>query len=399
LEDALLTNRTLDVRDFLKTLAFCVPMGLGMGALMRITGMIQPTLPALVIPTIFWSIMWPGFELFGPWLSFRPEDPRPPGVIARSRILRVVGLFTVLTSICWALFFLVTGLPLRQMLPGVLISYVIGLSISGLVSTFHTITNLANVERARAIAEADRVRKSEELEAARALQLSMLPQAAPEVPGLDVAFEMRTATEVGGDYYDYRVAADGTLTLAVGDATGHGVRAGLLVVAVKTLFHTGTGTSVAAEVQRAHEGVMSLGLSRMNMALTVLSIRDGTARVAAGGMPSMLHFQKAAARVVEVPTEAPPPGQMRRSVYTEKSFPLSPGDRLLLYTDGLPECRSPAEDLFGYERVAAVFEKSANGSPKEIGAALFAAADAFAAGRPYDDDLTVVVLGVNRVIV
>jgi serine phosphatase RsbU (regulator of sigma subunit) len=385
--------RVVDVRDFGKTLAFCLPLGLAMGAVMRITGMITPTLPALVIPTIFWCVMWPGFELFGPWLSFRRDDPRSPGTIARSRVLRVVGLFTGLYSLCWALFFLITRLPLQQVLPGVLVSYVIGLSISGLVSTFHTITNLANVERERAISEADRVRKSEELEAARALQLSMLPAGPPEVPGLDVAFEMRTASEVGGDYYDYRVAPDGTLTVAVGDATGHGVRAGLLVVAVKTLFQTGRDGSVAAEVQRAHEGVKSLGLSRMNMALAVVSIRDGAVRISAGGMPSMLHYQKAAGRVVEIPTEAPPPGQMRRAVYTEKSLALAPGDRLLIYTDGLPECRNGGDDLFGYERVASVFQKAASGSPKAIAAALFAEAEAFAAGRPYDDDVTVVLMG------
>jgi sigma-B regulation protein RsbU (phosphoserine phosphatase) len=111
-------------------------------------------------------------------------------------------------------------------------------------------------------------------------------------------------------------------------------------------------------------------------------------------MPPMLHFRKVEGRVIEVPTEAPPPGQMRRAVYEERSIALAAGDRLLLCTDGLPECRGPGDELFGYERVASVFEKAAASSPKEISAALFAAADAFAAGRPYDDDVTVAVVGV-----
>src|ERR1700674_1494060 len=152
--DASAVVSAVDLRDGLRTLGFCAPIGLAMGIVMRLSGAIPETATALLIPTIFWSIMWPGFETFGPWLSFRRDDPRPPASIARSRILRVVGLFSALMSLCWALVFLLTGLSVLQSLPSVLISYVIGLSISGLVSSFHTITNLAQVERERAIARA-----------------------------------------------------------------------------------------------------------------------------------------------------------------------------------------------------------------------------------------------------
>jgi serine phosphatase RsbU (regulator of sigma subunit) len=385
----------LDPRDALKTLAFCAPAGIAFGTLMRVVGFVPETYTGIVIPTIFWSIMWPGFELFGPWLSVRPNDPRPPRTIAISRILRVVGLYFFLTTLCWVLVFLLTRLPFGPVIPVIILSYVLGLMISGLVSMFHSVSNLVLAERERAVVEADRRRKSEELESARALQLSMLPAEPPRVAGLDVAFEMRTATEVGGDYYDYRVAPDGTLTLALGDATGHGVRAGLLVVAVKTLFQTGAGESTAAALLRAHEGVRSLGLQRMNMALALVAIRDRNVRAAAGGMPPMLHFRKADGRVVEVTAEAPPPGQMRRVAYEEKALTLAPGDRLLLVTDGLPECRNAADEQLGYERVASAFANAARGDPGQIVAALFAAADAFAAGRAYDDDATVAVIGAS----
>jgi sigma-B regulation protein RsbU (phosphoserine phosphatase) len=85
---------------------------------------------------------------------------------------------------------------------------------------------------------------------------------------------------------------------------------------------------------------------------------------------------------------------MRRVSYTERSFDLARGDRLLLFTDGLPECRNGADELFGYERVTEVFERASAASPKEVAAALFDAADAFAAGRAYEDDVTVAVVGV-----
>jgi len=88
------------------------------------------------------------------------------------------------------------------------------------------------------ILEAENERKSQELEEARELQLSMLPKELPQLPYLDIAVYMQTATEVGGDYYDFHVGLDGTLTVVIGDATGHGMKAGTMVTAAKSLFRS-----------------------------------------------------------------------------------------------------------------------------------------------------------------
>ena len=84
--------------------------------------------------------------------------------------------------------------------------------------------------------EAEHARKTQELEEARRFQLSLLPRGLPERDDLEIAVLMKTATEVGGDYYDFRESANGSLTLAVGDATGHGATAGTMVTAIKSLF-------------------------------------------------------------------------------------------------------------------------------------------------------------------
>src|SRR5262245_9957749 len=86
--------------------------------------------------------------------------------------------------------------------------------------------------------KAENERRAKELEEARQLQLSMLPKKLPQLPHLEIAAYMKTATEVGGDYYDFHLGEDGTLTVAVGDATGHGLKAGTMVTAVKSLFDT-----------------------------------------------------------------------------------------------------------------------------------------------------------------
>ncbi|MBL8208987.1 MAG: SpoIIE family protein phosphatase, partial [Blastocatellia bacterium] len=96
---------------------------------------------------------------------------------------------------------------------------------------------LAEARRRQEI-EAENEQRAKELEEARQLQLSMLPKKLPQLPGLEIAAYMKTATEVGGDYYDFHLADDGTLTVAVGDATGHGLKAGTVVTAMKSLFRT-----------------------------------------------------------------------------------------------------------------------------------------------------------------
>src|SRR6185369_5353181 len=86
--------------------------------------------------------------------------------------------------------------------------------------------------------KAENERRARELEEARQLQLSMLPKNVPQLPYLEIAAYMKTASEVGGDYYDFHLGEDGTLTIAVGDATGHGLKAGTMVTATKSLFES-----------------------------------------------------------------------------------------------------------------------------------------------------------------
>ena len=87
--------------------------------------------------------------------------------------------------------------------------------------------------------EIENERKTKELEEARQLQLSMLPKELPQLPNLEIAAFMRTATEVGGDYYDFMVNENGILNVAFGDATGHGLQAGTMVTLMKGFLYCG----------------------------------------------------------------------------------------------------------------------------------------------------------------
>ena len=391
-----------DLRAGLRALAKAVPAGLLVGTALRVLGIVPEIFSALLVSTIFSVVMWAGFETLGPWLAVPKDDARPPGAIARATLFRTILLFTGLVAVSILAVRVATGLDIAQNVPVVVLSYLIGLCITGLVSAFHTASSLAEAaqERARAevarlTLEAENARKTAELEEARALQVSMLPSERPDVDGLDVAFGMRTATEVGGDYYDWRIGADGALRLAVGDATGHGVRAGLLVVAAKTLFQTGgTAAALDGEMRRVSDGVRSLRLPRMNMALALATFSPGRMRISAGGMPPVLHFRAADGSVAEVPMAAPPAGQLARAAYREEEVALATGDRLLFFTDGLPELLDEAGAQFGYDRVREAFRAAAPGPAPGAVDALFAAADAFRGARALDDDVTLVCVGV-----
>ncbi|MDX1641974.1 MAG: 7TM diverse intracellular signaling domain-containing protein, partial [Balneolaceae bacterium] len=137
--------------------------------------------------------------------------------------------------------------------------------------------------------EAENKRKTKELEEARALQLSMLPKKMPSLPGYDMAVFMETATEVGGDYYDYSVAPDGTLVLALGDATGHGMKAGIMVAAAKSYFHTLVHEmNNLTMLERISSGIRNMNMKMMYMGLMLVRCKGENIEIAPAGMPPAL---------------------------------------------------------------------------------------------------------------
>ena len=208
----------------------------------------------------------------------------------------------------------------------------------------------------RRLLEADNARKTEELEEARRLQLSLLPRELPRAAGLEVELAMRTATEVGGDYYDYVDDGDGHLTLAIGDATGHGLKAGMVVTATKSLFQTidpsgDSARDVVSKLDRIARGITGLELDRMNMALALLQRRADGWRLTSAGMPPFLIYRAASGEVEEIELAAPPLGVLQRHRYTAVDVALEVGDLLVAMTDGLPEALNDDHEMLGYEAV------------------------------------------------
>ena len=248
----------------------------------------------------------------------------------------------------------------------------------------------------RQLLEVENTRKTEELEEARKLQMSMLPQAAPQLSHLDIAFEMRPATEVGGDYYDYNLTEDDQLTVAVGDATGHGMNAGLVVSAVKSLFKTSAPEAGNLEtLERISQGIKSMNLKRLYMAMTLATLNGNKLTLAGAGMPPALIYRADENLVEEILLEGMPLGGFIGAEREETSFELQSGDTILLMSDGLPEMLNPENEMLDYPRTKELFEDIADQPPKAIIDHLLKASTAWADGEPQADDVTLVVIKVK----
>lgn len=249
--------------------------------------------------------------------------------------------------------------------------------------------------RRREELEAENEARQRELEEARQLQLSMLPKKVPSLPHLDIAAYMKTATEVGGDYYDFHLDSLGTLTLAIGDATGHGLKAGTVVTAMKSLFRTLAHEPEMTKVFTQSSRVLKeMNLRALFMALTMAKLIGYRLRLVGAGMPPAFVYRSLTNEVEEVSLHGLPLGSMSNYLYREQEITLDPGDVVLLMSDGFPERFNAANEMLEYGSALEILAAHHEQSAQKIVDHLVKAGDTWAQGRPQDDDITFVVLKV-----
>lgn len=239
-------------------------------------------------------------------------------------------------------------------------------------------------------------RRREELEQARSLQLSLLPREIPVNSVVDLAWYMETATEVGGDYYDYTLSEDGTLTITLGDATGHGMQAGTVVTATKSLFQSHSSHSSITDIFRAmSRNLKGMNLGRLGMAMNIIKIQDRKLLISSAGIPPALLYRTDLKEIEEIEIGGMPLGYSTSFQYEQREYDLNIGDTLVLMSDGLPERLNPDDEELGYPKIQELFAEVVEKSPDEICQHLARGGDEWARGRPQDDDVTFVVMKVK----
>jgi serine phosphatase RsbU (regulator of sigma subunit) len=247
--------------------------------------------------------------------------------------------------------------------------------------------------RRREEIEAENEARAKELEEARQLQLSMLPKQVPQLPDLEIAAYMKTATEVGGDYYDFHLGGDGVLTVVVGDATGHGLKAGTVVTATKSLLnHLAGSNDIPAIFQQSSRALKQMNLRGLFMAMTMVKLNGPRLTIGVAGMPPTLVYRATERRVEEVSIQAMPLGSLSGIQYGQRHIDLSAGDIVLLMSDGFPERFNPRGEMLEMTAAADVLLAHAASPAQTIIDALIHAGDQWAGGAAQNDDVTFVVL-------
>jgi serine phosphatase RsbU (regulator of sigma subunit) len=210
----------------------------------------------------------------------------------------------------------------------------------------------------------ERQRIEQELHVARLIQQTLLPKSVPRLPGYDVAAYYQPATEVGGDFYDFLELEDGHLGLLVGDATGHGMPAALLMATTRGMLRAGAQTSDSpSEVLERVNNSLCPDIPP-NMFVTCLTAfldsTSGQLQYANAGhdLPYLRH----ADGVSELRATGMPLGIMPNMRYEQKEITLKPGESVLLYSDGLVEAHDSQHEMFGIPRMERLIGRHPGGA-------------------------------------
>jgi sigma-B regulation protein RsbU (phosphoserine phosphatase) len=267
-----------------------------------------------------------------------------------------------------------------------------------LLDSVATQTGLA-LENSRLTAEiaaelAERERINRELEIAREVQQRLFPQTTPSIPGIEIAGYCRPALGVGGDYYDYFAVADGDLGIAIGDVSGKGFPAALLMAGLRASLRAQTirGEPDLAAMMR-HINTLAYEGSAVNKYATFFYGQYSPqsrllSYVNAGHEPPLIFRRDS---VVRLDTGGPVVGLVPCVQYEQGSVMLEPGDILVALTDGISEAMNPSDEEWGVENLISCVRNCDGLASGELIERVMASADAFAAGAKQHDDMTMIV--------
>ena len=246
---------------------------------------------------------------------------------------------------------------------------------------------------------AEKERYASEMEIAREIQQTFLPETIPDIPGFEIAATTIPAMEIGGDLYDFIPQKDGSMGFVIGDVSGKGVSAALYMALCRTQIHTcGAGSGEPAEaIDQANRLIYDEGRSSMFITVfyAVLDTRKMMlSYVNAGHNPPLLiRGDPPVAHMLEGKGIAL--GVIDDSRAKTVTLPLRCGDLLVLYTDGVTEAFNERDEYYGEERMTGVITKNRFRPAREIGEALLEDIRLFAGAAPQSDDITFILVKVR----
>jgi hypothetical protein len=242
----------------------------------------------------------------------------------------------------------------------------------------------------------------QDVQHARDLQATMLAQS-PELPGFTFATHYQACSDITGDFYEFIALSDGRIGFALGDVSGHGVQAGLIMsMAKKTLeIYASLGAGPADTLAKVNDALTRDLGGKMFISM-IYGILDPEAKTItwarAGGTPAV-RYNTTSGELVEIR----PPGMVLgmkagaifRQSLREEVTTLASGDAILLYTDGVSETMNHEQEEWGLERLFAVVKSHATSGPDPLLRAIMSEVDSFRGSLPVHDDMTLLALAVE----
>ena len=273
------------------------------------------------------------------------------------------------------------------------------------INLLNTLANQGAVaiENARMVEEViEKERMEEELSIARDLQTSMLPAMCPTVSGFEIAAYSLSAREVGGDFYDFIEMGQDKVGMVIGDVTGKSVSGALVMSASRSVFRmlSEENLSVGEIMIRANRRTKKDIKTGMFVALlyAVLNAENRTLSLCSAGQTQPIYWssETKASRLVETRGDTFPLGILEDVGYEETCLDLAPGDKIVLYTDGIVEAMNHKEEIFGFERLLEIVQEASSMDADSLLKEILDRVNAFAGGAAQHDDLTVIIISADR---
>lgn len=251
-------------------------------------------------------------------------------------------------------------------------------------------------ELKRTTAEKERLIK--ELEIAKGIQQSFLPEKEPEIPGVDIAASNIPAKEVGGDFYDFIPIASDQWGLTIADVSGKGVPAALFMALSRTLVRASTtgNPNIRDGIEKANDLICQDARTGMFVTLfyAILDAKKKQLKyVNAGHNPPLLLRQPSSATIL-LKADGIALGVMDGITLEEAEVQLEHGDLITLFTDGVTEAINEKEEQFGQQRLLELVEANRALPAKEIIRKVQEAVAAHSGGQPQFDDITLMIIKV-----
>ncbi len=235
----------------------------------------------------------------------------------------------------------------------------------------------------------------EEVRLAARIQMDLLPKSAPEIPGYDIAGTSIAAQVVGGDYFDFIPCEEGRYAICLGDVSGKGLPASLLMANLQATLRGQTLLNPPAKIclQRSNRLLYQSTSSEKFVTLfySILDTRTHTLSFTNAGHDAPILLAKGG-DVNRLETGGVVLSIMEEFPYDEDQLTLAPGDVLIVYSDGITEAINMNQELFGVDRLLAAIRANRDKSANELIESIVAAVKAYAGPAPQADDMTLVVI-------